>query len=117
MDILSMDIYSNAEIFVSCASSVQQFLDRGGILVWGIVPAGFEYFQKENQDLLIHKLKTIWKALEKKGIDINQILSQSMLSPATCCLVNPDKSKTVDQVFAMTNNISRQLIDEYKLDA
>jgi len=35
LDVLSMDIYTNAEIFASYAGSIQQFLDRGGVLVCG----------------------------------------------------------------------------------
>jgi len=38
MDILSLDIYTNADIFGASTRSVKRFLDRGGILVWGIVP-------------------------------------------------------------------------------
>ncbi len=115
MDILSMDVYSNAEIFASCTSSIKKFLDKGGILVWGIIPTGFETFQEENLDFLAFKLNNIWKALGKKGIDIDQIVRNSMLSPATCCLVNQDKEKTVEKAFQMTRNLSLILREQYKL--
>ncbi len=45
LDILSLDIYTNAEIFSSYAKSVRRFLDRGGVIVWGIVPTGSETFE------------------------------------------------------------------------
>jgi hypothetical protein len=48
MDILSMDIYTNADIFSSCVGSIKNLLDRGGVLVWGIIPTGFEAFSKES---------------------------------------------------------------------
>ncbi|MCD4718269.1 MAG: hypothetical protein K8S13_00200 [Desulfobacula sp.] len=115
MDILSLDVYSNAQIFASCASSIKKFLNKGGILVWGIIPTGFETFEKENLDFLAFKLNNIWKALGKKGIDIDQIVRNSMLSPATCCLVNKDKEKTVQKAFQMTRNISQILREQYKL--
>ena len=51
LDILSLDIYTNNEIFVSYAKSVQRFLNRGGTLVWGIVPTNFEPFEKEDTSL------------------------------------------------------------------
>jgi hypothetical protein len=115
MDILSLDVYSNAQIFGSCASSIKKFLNRGGILVWGIIPTGLETFEKENLNFLSFKLNNIWKALGKKGIDIDQIVRSSMLSPATCCLVNADKEKTVEKAFQMTCNLSQILREEYKL--
>lgn len=115
MDILSLDIYTNAEIFTACAGSIRKFLDRGGILVWGIVPTGYEMFAKESLGFLIMKLEGIWQHLDKKGVDIEQIIAQSMLSPATCCLVNPDKGQTVENAFSMVNHLSQMLREKYKI--
>ncbi|MCP3941544.1 MAG: hypothetical protein GY710_08695 [Desulfobacteraceae bacterium] len=115
MDVLSFDIYTNAQIFVSYDRSIKSFLDKGGILVWGIVPTSIETFEKENIDLLAFQLKTLWKALTKKGIPMEQILSQSLISPATCCLVNQDKEKTVEKAFRLTQRLSENLREEYKL--
>lgn len=116
MDILSMDVYTNGEIFSSCADSIIKFLDRGGVLVWGIVPTGFEAFEKESLGFLSMQLEGIWKHLCKKGLDIEYILSKSLLSPATCCLVNPDGGLTVDKAFATVNNLSHMLKEKYNID-
>lgn len=115
MDILSLDVYSNAEIFSSCADSIRNFLNRGGVLVWGIVPTGFEAFEKESLGFLSMQLEGIWKHLSQKGLDIEYILSRSLLSPATCCLVNPDGGLTVDKAFTMVNSLSRMLREKYKV--
>lgn len=115
MDILSLDVYTNAEIFAACAGSIKKFLDRGGILVWGIVPTGYEVFAKESLGFLIMKLEGIWQHLGKKGVDIDQIIAQSMLSPATCCLVNPDKGQTVENAFSMVNHLSQMLREKYRI--
>lgn len=115
MDVLSLDIYTNAEIFSSCAGSIQKFLDRGGVLVWGIVPTGYELFAKESLGFLAMKLEGIWQHLGKKGVDMEQIVAQSMLSPATCCLVNPDKGKTVENSFSMVNHLSKILREKYAI--
>lgn len=113
MDILSMDIYTNADIFSSCAGSIKKFLDRGGVLVWGIIPTGFEAFSEESLGFLSMKLEGIWRHLSKKGMDIEYIISRSMLSPATCCLVNPDQGQTVAKAFTMLNHLSRTLRKKY----
>ncbi|MDZ7665121.1 MAG: hypothetical protein U5K27_07300 [Desulfotignum sp.] len=115
MDILSLDIYTNADIFGASTRSVKRFLDKGGILVWGIVPTGMETFESENLDLLAFRLKTVWKALDKKGIPLDQILAQSLISPATCCLVNKDREKTVEKAFDLTRTMSHTLREEYHL--
>jgi hypothetical protein len=41
LDILSLDVYSNGEVFASYGPSIKRFLDRGGTLCWGIVPSNF----------------------------------------------------------------------------
>ena len=116
MDILSVDIHSNAEIFGLSVNSIKKFLDKGGTLVWGIVPTGFENFRKENLGLLAFRLETIWKSLDKKGIPMDQILEQGLISPATCCLVNEDGDKTVEKAFQVTKALSESLREKFKLN-
>ena len=70
--------------------SIINFLERGGIIVWGIVPTNIEPFERETTDSLIKLLESTWKKLYKEGLDRDFLLSRSLLSPATCCLINPD---------------------------
>jgi hypothetical protein len=113
LDVLSLDVYTNAEVFASYAPSIKRFLDRGGVIVWGIVPTGFEAFAQEEIPSLIQRLETIWKILWAKGIDREQMLARSMISPATCCLVNPDKEKTVERAFAAVRQMAQRLRERY----
>jgi hypothetical protein len=115
MDVLSMDVYSNGEVFTQYGPSIKKFLDRGGRLVWGIVPSNVEPFEEENLDTLEQRLVGIWTTLDKKGIDREFLLSRSMLSPATCCLVNPDGEKTVEEAFETTMQLSRRLRQKMNL--
>jgi hypothetical protein len=115
LDVLSLDVYSNGEVFASYAASIKRFLDRGGVIVWGIVPTSFEPFERENSGSLQKRLKEIWTVLEEKGIDREFLLARGLLSPATCCLVNPDGEKTVDKAFREILNLSALLREEYRL--
>ena len=115
LDIVSLDIYTNAEIFSAYASSIKRFIEKGGVLVWGIVPTGMEFFEKESMDSLIAQLESVWQILGKKGIDIEHLLTRSLLSPATCCLVNPDKEKTVEKAFEFVNQLSAEIKERHRL--
>ncbi|MBW1783610.1 MAG: hypothetical protein JRL30_23080 [Deltaproteobacteria bacterium] len=115
LDVLSLDVYTNGEIFISYANAIQKFLDRGGVLVWGMVPTGFEAFAQEEIPSLIQRLEEIWKTLWSKGIDRDLLFAQSMLSPATCCLINPDKEKTVERAFAAVNRMKEILRETYAI--
>jgi hypothetical protein len=110
-----LDAYSNGEVFTSYASSVRRFLDRGGVIVWGIVPTNFEPFQEESVDSLEKRLTEIWETLDSKGIDPAFLLSRSMLSPATCCLINPDGEKTVEAAFDVLKRLSERLREKHGL--
>ncbi|MFQ5842670.1 MAG: hypothetical protein ACE5I8_09560 [Thermodesulfobacteriota bacterium] len=109
LDILSLDVYSNGEVFIAYAQSIHRFLDRGGVIVWGVVPTNVELLEKEDVDSLEKRLTQLWTFLAHEGIDPAFLLSRSMLSPATCCLVNPDGGKTVERAFDMIQELSLRL--------
>ncbi len=113
LDVLSMDVYTNAEVFGNYAKSIQRFLDKGGIIVWGIVPTGMEAFEKENLASLGTQLEGVWRTLARKGLDIQQIVRQGMISPATCCLINPDKVLTVEKAFGAVQALAQQFRKTY----
>ena len=117
LDVLSLDVYSNGEVFVAYARSIRTFLDKGGIIVWGIVPTNFEPFEKEDVKSLEERLVQLWSHLEKEGIDREFLVSRSMLSPATCCLVNPDGAKTVEQAFKTIQGLSLRLREKNGLSS
>jgi hypothetical protein len=115
LDILSLDVYSNGEVFSNYQKSIRRFLDRGGTLVWGIVPTNFEPFEKEGLQSLEDRMIGLWNLLAEKGLDREYLLSRSLLSPATCCLVNRDGEKTVEKAFQMILTLSHRLRDRFKL--
>jgi len=115
LDILSLDVYTNGEIFASYAPSIRRFLDRGGVLAWGIVPTNVEPFEKENMVSLERRIEEVWDALSGKGVQKEFLLSRSLLSPATCCLVNPDGERTVEKAFGVVKELSLRLREKYGL--
>jgi hypothetical protein len=72
-----------------------------------------EVFAREEIPTLIQRLETVWNTLGAKGVDLEQLLDRAMLSPATCCLVNPDKTQTVERAFAGVKRIAEVLREKY----
>ena len=81
--------------------SLKNFVDRGGIVSWGIVPTYTELLEQETVDRLAERLETFWRSLFQRGVDQERLLQQSLLAPATCNLLNPDKEKTVEKAFVV----------------
>jgi hypothetical protein len=115
LDILSLDAFSNGEVISSYVGSIKDFLERGGVIGWGIVPTNFEPYNRENIDSLEKRLIDIWNNLTKKGVELELLLSRSLLSPATCCLINPDKEKTVEKAFELIKQLSLRLRERFNL--
>jgi len=109
MEVLSLDAYTNAEVVASYAPSIRRYLERGGSIVWGIVPSNVEPFTSESVDSLEQRLEGIWNALQKAGMDRELLIARSMLSPATCCLVNPDGERTVEKAFRALTELSARM--------
>jgi hypothetical protein len=80
-----------------------------------VVPTGFEAFDRESEDHLITILEEVWATLGEAGISREQILAQSLLGPATCCLINPDREKTVARAYEWVKSLSRRLREKYQL--
>ncbi len=114
LDVVSVDAYTNAEILAAYATTLGRFLDRGGVIVWGVVPTGLEAFAQEEIPSLIRRLEDVWRALYSRGIDRDLLVARSMLSPATCCLVNPDRERTVERAFAAVNRMADVLRARYQ---
>ncbi|MBN2705700.1 MAG: hypothetical protein JXR89_04580 [Deltaproteobacteria bacterium] len=115
MDIVSIDLYTNAQVLPLYRRSIINFIKRGGTIVWGIVPTNIEPFKKETPARLISLLESTWRGLIDAGLDRDLLFERSLLSPATCCLVNPDKEKTVTLAFSQLRQISSTLREKYKL--
>lgn len=116
IDVLSLDVYTNHEVFAAYAGTIKRFLERGGVLVWGVAPTNFEPFAAESLDSLRELLLDTWTYLERHGLDRDMMLAQSLLSPATCCLVNPDGTVTVEKAFGVIRELSGRLRKELGLE-
>jgi hypothetical protein len=112
MEILSFNAYAFGDIFVSY-DKVKNSLENGNIISWGIVPTYFEEFPKEDVMSIAGRLESMWRVLEKKGIDRKLIIQNSLLAPATCNLLNPDKTVTVEKSFELLTSVSGYLKERY----
>lgn len=115
MHLLSFDSYLRGELFVNYIGRIKQFLEKNAVISWGIVPTGFENFDKETIHSLISRLEALWDTLAGKGIDRAHMIERSLLAPATCCLVNPDKTLTVEKAYQVLREISLRLRERYHL--
>lgn len=115
LDIISFDAFSFLDRLVLYAGDLKNFLKRGGVLCWGIVPT-HESEGEETADMLVKKIKEGINTLVKKGIDIDLLLENLFISPS--CGLGTLAINRAEEVFKMLSetacNISRQkLFDNF----
>ncbi len=112
LDVLSLDVLARGHIFSRYTEEIRAFLDRGGIISWGITPTLTEEYEQENVQSMIDNLNGLWSSLGRSGVPRRQILKQAWLAPARCCLVNQDGEETVARSFRMLQEVA----DHFKRD-
>jgi hypothetical protein len=115
LDILSFDSFNCGAIIINYAS-LRDFINRGGVISWGMVPTYTELLEQETAASLAERLEAFWEDLSKRGVDQASLIRQSLLAPATCNLLNPDKEKTVERAFEMLRELSALLREKYGLE-
>jgi hypothetical protein len=114
LDILSLDALSWGNVFTYYTEEIRGFLDKGGIIVWGISPTTDEQVKDVTVSELLAKLEGFWDYLAARGIPKEQILAQAWLAPDHCFFLNPVLSN-IEQSFSILRQISQQLREKYKL--
>jgi hypothetical protein len=88
-ELLSFDAYQMELMPKGYANSIADFINRGGILCWGIIPTDSTSLETQTPEILTGLLTGYWKVVsENTGISLRQIARQALIAPARCCLKN-----------------------------
>jgi hypothetical protein len=110
IDILNFDAYGYAETLALYATEVKGFLDRGGIIAWGIVPAS-DTVNSETASGLLDRLGQAMQLLVDKGISLDQLVQASLITPS--CGTGSLSQETAEKVLSMTTEVSRLAQEKY----
>ncbi|MBI2957960.1 MAG: hypothetical protein HYY32_03865 [Chloroflexi bacterium] len=88
-DIVSFDAYQLGTMPKAYAAPVADFIRRGGIICWGIVPTDSDGLGSGSAESLARLLLGYWAVVSREsGIGVRAIAHRSLLAPARCCLKN-----------------------------
>ncbi len=114
IDILSIDAFSWGHILVRYVDEVKEFLRRGKIISWGIIPTLTSELNAETSDSLTARLLELWKFLHDQGLDDTLIFDRSWLAPSRCCLINGDGTASINHSFKLLQEISRNIRSRFE---
>lgn len=113
VDILNFDAYSFTQSVSTQSEKIKSFLNKGGILAFGIVPTlDKDALNILDENILEEKFEKSLKFLTDKGISKEQILRQSFITPSCGCgsLNDLEAAKALE----FTKKLSTKLRDKYK---
>ena len=113
--VINFDAYQHAENVALYAKNLATFLERGGMLGWGIVPVVGEHLREETAKSLIQRLERNMDLLVKQGLDEKILAERSWVLPSCeTVLLTPEES---DRALKITNKISRAMREKYGFKA
>ena len=117
IDIVSFDAYGFFDKLVACKDALFTFLERGGIIAWGIVPTSEkEYIEQETAESLLAR----WEEQAAQLVggdrgngswDYKALLRQTLITPS--CGTGSLSLVHAKKVLALTRDLSRLLRDKY----
>jgi hypothetical protein len=81
IDILNFDAYGYIETLALYPGELKAYLDRGGILAWGIVPTS-EAIVQETVESIVTRLEHGMEMLQAKGLDKEKLLETCLITPS-----------------------------------
>jgi hypothetical protein len=110
VQILNFDAYGYAANLALYPDEVAAFLDRGGMLAWGITPKTSETYD-ETVDSLVEKLLAAIDLLVQKGLHRDEILQASLITPS--CGLGPSPEDLAERAIELTAGISRAMKERF----
>ncbi|MGD8464521.1 MAG: methionine synthase [Anaerolineae bacterium] len=110
VDILSLDAYGYAEELALYHEEVGAFLERGGSIAWGIVPASDQALE-ETVESLVERFHAALHLLTEKGLHRDDLLQSALIMPSCGC--GSLSVETAEWVLDLTGKVSNALQARY----
>jgi len=108
VDILSFDSYEFFDRLVLYVDGLKEFMNRGGIISWGITPTlQKDKLSEETARSLVSKIESDMEELDKRGIASDHLLHQSLITPG--CGMRGLSEEMAVLALELTRDVSYQI--------
>jgi methionine synthase II (cobalamin-independent) len=107
IDIISFDAYSYFNHFLLYHENIKKFLNRGGIIAWGIVPT-IEFTEETDLKTIEDIFYYIINKLEENGIKKSIIIENSIFTPA--CGTGSLPAGIAEKILKLTHDSAIKLL-------
>jgi methionine synthase II (cobalamin-independent) len=107
-DIVSFDAYSYFDRFMLYSDQIKKFLDAGKMIAWGMVPTlKADELENATTESLVDQWKQKAAQIEKLGIDSDQLISQSLITPS--CGAGSLSTELAIKALRLTREVSEKI--------
>lgn len=110
VDVISFDAYHFATNLALYADSLKDFIQRGGLLAFGIVPNSRKAFD-ETKKTLSDKLEAGFKLLTNQGVEKEKLVAASFITPS--CGAATLSTELSERILELTKDLSDHLRAQY----
>ena len=112
VDIINFDAFGYMDTMLIYKKEVRTFLERGGIMAWGIVPTTDSIKDVTIGDLM-DKMTSAVDRLVDSGIDQKLIIENSLITPS--CGTGTMPLDEAEKAMTLTHELTIKLKDKYKI--
>jgi len=99
IELLSFDAYQIEIMPKEYVKAIADFIDKGGIISWGIVPTDSSTLDRETPESLSRILTGYWEVVsQNSSTSAKRIAEQALIAPARCCLKNLGQVGATDEI-------------------
>ena len=109
-DIINFDAWGFLERFLLYPEAIKDFISRGGILAWGIVPT-LEFTGRETVEGLMEKLEAGFRGLAEKGIREKTLRERCLLTPS--CGMGLMSVEDSEKAMGLLAELSQRMRQKY----
>ncbi|MEW5913553.1 MAG: hypothetical protein AB1814_13415 [Thermodesulfobacteriota bacterium] len=110
--VINFDAYQYADKLALYAGPLREYLERGGLLAWGIVPVNPDKLAGEDQDSLRERLELALVLVARAvGRGVPYLVQRSFITP--CCTPSTLSEDETLRAWELTGLLSRQMAERH----
>ncbi|MQL52322.1 hypothetical protein GFC01_08565 [Desulfofundulus thermobenzoicus] len=106
LDIINLDAYNFGSSLWIYSRELRVFLERGGVIAWGMVPTSEKAFA-ENEDTLLARWRELLAGLVDRGVPEDLLYRQCLLTPA--CGTGLLEPALAEHIYRLTRRMSERV--------
>ena len=112
LDLINFDAYTYFDRFALYRRDLVPYLDRGGLVAWGIVPTlEADYINQESPDSLVNRWRGQVEELVGNDLSLETIFRQAIITPSCGCGTLPEA--LAERVISLTCQVSDRIRQEF----